>query len=302
MSSFWNWWVILLFLACNIFIIVLLFGTRKAQRSSVTEETTGHMYDGIEEYDNPLPHWWFLLFIATIVFSAGYLVRYPGLGNFKGVLGWTSVGELESDQKAHSFRYAPEFERFAAIPVEELINNPKALRMGQRIFLNNCALCHGTDAGGTFGFPNLTDHEWLYGGSGAAIKTTVAEGRQGQMPAWGAVIGDKGVQQVASYIRTEAGLENSADPADLAAGKQVYATTCAVCHNEDGTGNQALGAPNLIDDIWLYGSSRTQIEYTIRNGRNGIMPPWKDILGPEKTHLVSAYIYSLSNKKTTHSP
>ena len=296
LSNFWNWWVILLFLACNIFIIALLFGTRKTQRPSVTEETTGHIYDGIQEYDNPLPHWWFMLFVATIVFSAGYLALYPGLGNFPGLLGWTSLGELKSDQKAHSFKYAPEFERFAAIPVEDLINNPKALRMGQRIFLNNCALCHGSDAGGAFGFPNLSDHEWLYGASGDNIKTSVSEGRQGQMPAWGAIIGDKGVQQVSSYIRSEAGLETSADPADLKVGKQVYAATCAVCHNVDGTGNQALGAPNLFDSIWLYGSSRTQVEYTIRNGRNGVMPPWKDILGAEKTHLVSAYVYSLSNK------
>ncbi len=297
LSNFWNWWVILLFLACNIFIIALLFGTRKAQRGSTTEETTGHVYDGIEEYDNPLPHWWFLLFVATIVFSAGYLVFYPGLGNYPGLFGWTSVGELKEDQKAHSFKYAPEFERFASIPVEQLINDEKALRMGQRIFLNNCALCHGSDAAGSFGFPNLTDHEWLYGGSGAAIKTSILAGRQGQMPAWGAVIGDRGVQQVTSYIRTQAGLETNVNPGDLAAGKKIYDTTCAVCHATDGTGNQALGAPNLVDDVWLYGSSRTQIEYTIRNGRNGVMPAWKDILGSEKSHLVSAYVYSLSNKQ-----
>ena len=297
LSTFWSGWVIVLFLACIAFITVVLFATRKAQRRSTTKETTGHVYDGIEEYDNPLPHWWFLLFVATLVFTAGYLVLYPGLGSFKGVLGWTSVNELEADQKAHAFKYAPEFERFAAMPFDELIEDPKAMRMGQRIFLNNCALCHGSDAGGAFGFPNLTDDKWLYGGTPEAIHTTISDGRKGQMPAWGAVIGDEGVKQVSAYVRTKAGLEVTIESSDLKVGQQIFDTTCAVCHGADGAGNQALGAPNLFDNNWLYGSSQAQVEYSIRNGRNGVMPAWKDVLGPEKVHLVSGYIYSLSNKK-----
>lgn len=296
MSNFWHWWVVLLTAACMVFVIGILFGTRKTQRKTTTEETTGHSYDGIEEYDNPLPHWWFLMFVFTLVFSAAYLLLYPGLGKWEGIWGWTSAGELERDQQKHARRYAPEFARYAATPIEKLVNNPKALKMGERIFSNNCALCHGTDAGGNFGFPDLTDNDWLYGGSPEAIKATIVHGRQGQMPAWGAVIGDLGVKQVASYVRGLSGLDTSASQDDLATGKQIFNTTCAVCHNADGTGNLALGAPDLTNNIWLYGSSQAQVEYTIRKGRNGVMPPWNDILGEEKVHLVSAYVYSLSGK------
>ena len=296
MSNFWSWWIILITFACLGTITWVLFSTRKAQRSETTDDTTGHVYDGIEELDNPMPHWWFMLFVGTLVFAIGYLILYPGLGKWQGTLGWTSVGELERDQEKHARRYAPEFARFAAMPIEQLQENPKALKMGQRIFINNCALCHGSDAGGNFGFPNLTDHDWLYGGSTDAIKTSVASGRKGQMPAWGAIIGDNGVKQVASYVRNLNGLDSAADTATLDAGKKIFDTTCAVCHKADATGYPALGAPNLINNTWLYGSGQAQVEYTIRNGRNGIMPAWKDILGEEKTHLVSAYVYSLTNK------
>ncbi len=296
MSNFWHWWIVLLTTACLVLVTWVLFSTRKTQRKEMTEETTGHAYDGIEEYDNPLPHWWFIMFIATLVFTVGYLILYPGMGKWEGVLGWTQVGELERDQQKHDRKYAPEFARYAATPIEELIKNPKALKMGERVFINNCALCHGMDAGGNFGFPNLADNDWLYGGTPDAIKATIAHGRQGQMPAWGAVIGDKGVKQVASYVRELSSIETGASEADLVAGKKIFNTTCAVCHNADGTGNFALGAPNLTNNVWLYGSSQAQVEYTIRQGRNGVMPPWDNILGDEKVHLVTAYVYSLTHK------
>ena len=296
MSNFWSWWIILLTTACLALVIVILFSTRRSQRRDSTTETTGHQYDGIEEYDNPLPHWWFLMFVATLVFGVGYLILYPGLGKWQGLLGWTSVGELEAAQQKHAFRYAPEFTRFAAIPVEDLVNEPRALNMGQRIFINNCSVCHGTDARGSFGFPNLADNNWLYGGDAENIKTSIASGRQGQMPAWGAVIGDIGVRQSAYYVRSLAGLETGASEADLASGQQIYNQTCSICHQSDGTGNHLLGAPDLTSNIWLYGASQAQVEYTIRNGRNGIMPQWDHILGPEKVHLVAAYIYSLKQQ------
>ena len=296
MGNFWHWWIVLLTTACLILITWVLFATRKSQRKELTEDTTGHEYDGIKEYDNPLPHWWFIMFIATLVFTVGYLILYPGMGKWSGVLGWTSRGELERNQLTHQRKYAPEFARYAATPIEQLINNPKAMKMGERVFINNCALCHGMDAGGNFGFPNLTDNDWLYGDTPQAIKATIVHGRKGQMPAWGASLGEKGVTQAASYARELSGIDSGASPADLEAGKKIFSTTCAVCHGANGTGNQALGAPNLTNNIWLYGSSQAQVEYTIRKGRNGVMPAWNDILGAEKVHLVAAYVYSLTHK------
>lgn len=296
MSSFWSGWIIALTLICLALVIGVLFFAWKSQRKGSTEETTGHSFDGIEELDNPMPKWWLILFVATIVFSAVYLLLYPGLGSWKGFYGWTSVGELEQAQLKHDRRFALEFARYGATPIDELIDNPKAVRMGQRIFINNCALCHASDAKGNFGFPNLTDNSWLYGGSSDAIKTSIMHGRKGQMPAWGAVIGNEGVTNVTHYVRAMAGLETGVDEQTLAAGKTIFDTTCVVCHAKDGTGNHALGAPNLTDNDWLYGSSFSEVAYTVRNGRNGVMPPWKDILGEEKVHLVAAYIYSLSKK------
>ena len=297
MSSFWSGWIIVLTLACLVLVIWLLFATRKAQRRDMTDETTGHVYDGIEELDNPMPHWWFLLFVATLVFSAAYLLLYPGMGNWKGLFGWTSTGELERSQEKHDRRYAPLFAQYSKTPIEKLVENPKALKMGQRIFLNNCALCHGSDAGGSFGFPDLTDGDWLYGGSPEDIKTTIMDGRTGQMPAWGAVIGEKGVQDVSTFIRYQVGLVDQVNDAIISNGQKIYNDTCSICHGANGEGNKALGAPNLTDAVWLYGSSQAEIEYTVRSGRNGVMPAWKHILGEEKVHLVSTYIYSLQGEK-----
>ncbi len=295
MSSFWSGWIFILTFACLAVVVIVLVATTKAQRKQTTSETTGHIYDGIEEYDNPMPQWWLGLFVATLVFTAGYLILFPGV--WKGALGWTQIKQLEAETTKHTRQYAPLFQQYAAKSIEELQNNPKALKMGQRIFLNNCALCHGSDARGAFGFPNLADDDWLWGGTPADIKHTLLEGRRGQMPAWGAVIGETGVRNVSAYARSLSGIDTGFSDADLAKGKKVFETTCSACHGQEGKGNKLLGAPDLTNGKWLYGSSQAQVMYTIRNGRNGIMPPWKDILGEEKVHLVSAYVYSLTHKK-----
>lgn len=295
MSSFWSSWIFILTFACLALVVGVLIATTKTQRKQTTSETTGHNYDGIEEFDNPMPRWWLGLFVATLIFGGGYLVLFPGV--WPGVLGWTQVKQLEEETTKHNRQYEPLFKQFAAKSIEDLQDTPRALKIGQRLFLNNCALCHGSDARGARGFPNLTDGDWLWGGTPADIKHTVMEGRHGQMPAWGAVIGETGVRNVAAYARSLSGIDTGFSQADLTKGQKIFETTCSACHGADGKGNTLLGAPNLTNGIWLYGSSQAQVMYTVRNGRNNVMPAWKDILGEEKVHLVSAYVYSLSHKK-----
>ncbi|KUJ81683.1 cytochrome-c oxidase, cbb3-type subunit III [Microbulbifer flavimaris] len=276
----------------------VLFANRKVavdDQSEPGNQTTGHVYDGIEEYDNPLPRWWFLLFVGSLIFSAIYLVIYPGMGNFKGVSGWTSVGELENDQQKAMEKFDETFGKFAEMPVEEIAQSPQALKMGARIFANNCAVCHGADGGGNYGFPNLTDSAWLYGGSPEKILETLYKGRQGLMPPQGPIIGEEGVRNTAEYVLALNGLEHNAEMA--AEGKKVFGQVCMACHGMDAKGNQALGAPNLTDNIWLYGSSREQIQHTIRGGRSNMMPAQDDKLRDDKIRLVAAYVYSLSRQE-----
>jgi cytochrome c oxidase cbb3-type subunit 3 len=291
MASFWSLWIIILTSALLIAITWVLFGNRK-DLSHTTEDTTGHEYDGIEELDNPLPGWWFYMFVLTIVWGIGYLIIYPGMGNYPGLLGWTSVKQHEERVSAAEETYRAMRDRYLAMPVEEVAADPDALKMGQRLFSNNCAQCHGSDAMGAYGFPNLTDDDWLYGGSPDAIKTTLINGRQAAMPAWLSQLRDEGIADVTAYLLS---LNNrDADSGDPEAGKKHFQTYCVACHGADGKGNQALGAPNLTDGIWLYGGREDQIAHTLRGGRNGVMPSFSDKLGEDKIHLLTAYIYSLS--------
>jgi len=302
MTTFWSWYISILSLGTIAALTWLLFATRKGQRFDNVEETTGHTYDGIEEYDNPLPRWWFMLFVATIIFALAYLVLYPGLGNYKGVLpgyedGWTGVKQWEKEMARADEQYGPLFARYAAMPLEEVARDEQALKMGSRLFASHCSVCHGSDAKGSYGFPNLTDDDWLYGGDPQTIKTTILHGRQAAMPAWGAVIGEEGVKNVAAYVRSLSGLKHPEGIAvDLAAGQKVYQTNCAVCHGPEGKGLQAMGAPNLTDRVWLYGSSFAQVQQSIRHGRNGQMPAQEAFLGNDKVHLLAAYVYSLSQQ------
>jgi len=254
--------------------------------------TTGHNYDGIEEYDNPLPAWWFWGFIITIVFGIGYLLYYPGLGNFAGLGGWSQVGALEASQDAADERYGPQFAQYLNVPVDELMHDVAAMRMGGRLFANNCAVCHGAAGTGSDGFPNLTDAEWHWGGSAEQIKTTIMQGRQAMMPAWGPALQDQGVTEVAEYVEQLAGRE--VDAALAAAGQERYTMFCAACHGPDGSGQPMLGAPGLNNEHWLYGNSRLRIEDIIRHGRNGQMPAFAERLGEDKVHILAAYVRSLS--------
>jgi len=292
MSPFWSAWIIILTTVCTVGVTWILFANRKSTNKG-PGGTTGHEYDGIEEYDNPLPAWWFYMFVITIVFGVGYVIAFPGLGTFKGVLGWSQEGALQRDLDEAQAQYGPLFAAYAAQPIPELANDPKAMKIGQRLFANNCSTCHGADARGSLGFPNLTDGDWIWGGKPEQIAQTIHDGRQGAMPGWVAALGDDGVRQVAAYVVSLSGRD--ADTADTEAGKAKFAMFCVACHGADGKGNQLLGAPNLTDDVWLYGGSPLMIQQTLRNGRNGVMPAHKEILSADKIHILAAYVYSLSH-------
>lgn len=299
MSTFWSIWIIVITAITIAGCTWLLFANRKVEVRDDLKEgeapKTGHVYDGIEEYDNPLPGWWFKMFVGTVIFGIGYLILYPGLGSYAGVLGWTQVGQWQEEVAEAEAKYAPIYAQYADMPVEELIANPEAMKMSRRLFNNNCSVCHGSDGRGSYGFPNLADSDWLYGGSADNIKVSITNGRKGMMPAWGAVIGEDGVDQVAEYVFKISGREH--DETKAATGAQTYATYCAACHGAEGKGMAMLGAPNLTDGIWLYGGSPTLVRHSIRNGRNGNMPAQADKLKAEKIHLLTAYVYNLSKNQ-----
>jgi cytochrome c oxidase cbb3-type subunit 3 len=296
-SPFWSWWIIIVSLG-GILACVWLARWMSGATVQAGEEvqTMGHVWDeNLSELNNPLPKWWLNMFYITIAFGLVYLVLYPGLGAFKGVLHWTQVGQYEQEVQRADEKYGPIFKHYAAIPIPELIKEPKALAIGQRMFLNYCATCHGSDAGGGPGFPSLKDGDWLYGGEPQTIQTSIMGGRNGIMPPMGAAVGgEEGIEQVAAYVMSLSG--RKVDPQLAEAGKAKF-VVCAACHGPDGKGNKALGAPNLTDKVWLYGGSPETIKKTIREGRSGHMPAHKDFLGEDKSHIVAAYIYSLSAPK-----
>jgi cytochrome c oxidase cbb3-type subunit 3 len=304
MSTFWSWYIALLTISTLLALFWLIFATRKGEQPGETEQTMGHSFDGIEEYDNPLPKWWFMLFLGTLLFAAGYLALYPGLGNWKGLLpgydnGWTQVAQWQREVQQAERLYGPIFAKYAAMPLDQVANDPQALKMGGRLFATYCSICHGSDAKGTVGFPNLTDRHWRWGGEPETIKTSILHGRSGMMPAWGQVLGEEGVKQVAGYVRHKlAGLPLPQDQAiDLERGAQLFTSNCTACHGAGGTGLAMLGAPNLTQPSgWIYGSSLAQLQQTIRYGRNGQMPAQEQYLGNDKVHLLAAYVLSLGQK------
>ncbi len=291
MSSAFSWFVILGTLGSLLIFFLILYLNRSTTNPG---RTTGHSYDGIEEFDNPLPAWWFWGFVISILFGIGYLLYYPGLGNFTGLGGWSQVGALEADQNNADERYGPIFAQYAAVPIDELSQDSSAMRMGRRLFATNCAVCHGSAGTGSEGFPNLTDHEWLWGSDAEQIKTTISGGRTAMMPAWGAALQDQGVHEVAEYVMQLAGREVDSELAT--AGKARFDMFCVACHGPDGGGQPMLGAPALSNEVWLYGNSRLRIEDAIRNGRSGQMPAFAERLGADKVHILSAYVKSLQQQ------
>lgn len=289
-----NSWIILLTLVNLFGCLWLLWWTRKRpdDPSQVPEgQSMGHSFDGIEELNNPLPHWWLNLFYFTIIFAFIYLALYPGWGDAKGFLNWTSTNQWELEVKKAENKYNRLFEEYAQLPVEKLSKNEEVIKSGQRLFGNNCAICHGSDAKGNLGYPNLTDGDWLYGGTADHIKTTITNGRNGMMPPLGAALGENGPEDVAAYILSLSGREGSGN---AEVGKEKFQATCSACHGADATGNIMLGAPNLTDNTWLHGGTEEKIIETINKGRQGKMPAFDGQLSEEKIHVIAAYVYSLS--------
>jgi len=254
----------------------------------------GQAFDGIEELNNPLPRWWLGIFVGAVVFAAAYLAAYPGLGGAAGLLGWSSRGQYDAEMREVEAKYGPVYDRYAAMAIPDLMAEEPALHIGARIFANNCARCHGADARGGVGFPNLTDDDWLFGGDPDVIEMTIAGGRIGMMPAFAPAIGgEEAIPAVVAYVRSLGG--HGGDPALIEQGKTKFQSVCFACHGADGKGNKVMGAPNLTDDIWLFGGTPDDIAFGLRNGRNSQMPAWADLLDKRKVHLVAAFVYSLSH-------
>ena len=304
MSTFWSWYVSVLTIGTLLALLWLVFAPRKGEKKGTTDQTMGHAFDGIEEYDNPLPKWWFMLFIGTIIFAVAYLALYPGLGNWKGVLpgyegGWTQVKQWQKEVDKADAQYGPIYAKYAAMPIAEVAKDEQALKMGGRLFSTYCSICHGSDAKGAVGFPNLSDSNWRWGGEPDTIKTTILHGRMAIMPAWGSIIGDDGVKNVSAYVRSSlAGLPlPEGSNADLQAGQTIFNSNCMACHGPQGKGMPMMGAPDLTHPAgWIYGSSLAQLQQTIRYGRNGQMPAQDAYLGNDKVHLLAAYVFSLSQQ------
>lgn len=319
MTIFWTIWITILTLVVIVGCAILLIKTSKNNTGVKEGEAMPHSFDGIQELNNPLPKWWTGLFWFTIVIGLLYNFAFPSYsGNWNGLLDWTSADQRvkslqESKQVAensHS-QYQREMnaadQKFSAVfkklaydetgaykEISMIAKDSEALKVGQRLFLQNCAQCHASDARGSRGFPNLADNDWLYGGEPQMIKQSIMDGRNGIMAAWKDILGEQGVKEVASYTLKLSG--RRVNSVEAQAGKERF-VMCAACHGADGKGNYAFGAPNLTDKIWLYGGSRKAVEATITDGRNGVMPAWAEILGEDKVHLISAYVYSLSQPK-----
>ncbi len=291
-SGFWNMYVMVL-VALSILFCVFVLVSNMTKREKGPVELHGHVWDEtLAEYNNPLPRWWMYLFWITIFFAIGYLAIYPGFGNSNQHRGqWA---QYEAEMKAGEERFGPVFAKYREMDVMAVAADPEANAMGKRLFLTYCQQCHGAAAQGAKSFPNLTDGEWLWGGAPENIKETITNGRNGVMTPFGQVLGADGVKDVANYVRSMNGLAH--DSVRAQRGKDLFANNCVACHGADAKGNPMLGAPNLTNNLWLYGSSEATIIETVTHGRNNKMPAFGEFLGQDKVHLLTAYVLSLSKK------
>jgi len=294
MPAFWHWFVAAGTIVFTILCIWLISWSAKQGPANVADDDlVGHKWDGdIEECTYPAPKWWLYLYFITVAWAVGYLIAYPGLGNYEGLLGWSQQGQYEQEMQTAAATYEPIYEKFAAMDFVELAQNAEAQALGKSLFASYCTTCHGSDARGAVGYPNLADSDWLWGNSEAELTATIGNGRSGVMPVLTPALGgEEGIGNMVKYVKSLSGGE--ADAGAMSA-QPMFVALCSACHNADGTGNKIFGAPNLTDDIWMYGGSDAVIRETIVNGRNGIMPAHGDLFGENRTKILAAYIYSLS--------
>jgi cytochrome c oxidase cbb3-type subunit 3 len=294
MSTGTSWFIIIVTLLNIAGCVWLLVANGRAAGPAGESKDTGHVWDGdLQEFNNPLPRWWFWLFIISVIFSLAYLVLYPGLGSFRGVLGWSQSGQHAAEVARANAAQQERYARYASLSLPALAADPEAMGTARTLYANYCAACHGSDARGGPGFPNLTDRDWLWGGEPELVLGSIAGGRIGAMPGWEAVLGAAGVDEVTAYVR---GLGAGGEPTGAAAaGRDKYLQFCVACHGADGQGNQALGAPSLADGVWLYGGDEASVRQSIAQGRQGQMPAHEALLGPDRVRLLAAYVLKLSS-------
>ncbi|SHG85177.1 cytochrome-c oxidase, cbb3-type subunit III [Pollutimonas bauzanensis] len=295
-SSFWSYFIGVIALGGIAFCVWLLFSQRAWLKQGVKQvEDTGHVWDGdLTELNNPVPRWWTVMYLGLCVIALAILFLYPGVGSYKGKLEYTAAKQVKAEQVALNERIKPVFERYQKMPITEVAHDADAREIGQRLFLNNCAQCHGSDARGSGSFPNLADGDWLYGGEPEQILQTITKGRHGMMPPWSSQIKPAEAADIAQYVRSLSGL--ASDPLRVVPGKRGFDTFCVACHGAEGKGNTALGAPNLTDGIWLYGSSEATIVETILNGRQNVMPAQEGLLTEDQIRMLAAWVWGLSNQ------
>ncbi|NYT35258.1 cytochrome-c oxidase, cbb3-type subunit III [Allopusillimonas soli] len=295
-SGFWSYFIAIITLGGIAFCLWLLFTQRAWLGRTVPQaQDTGHVWDGdLTELNTPVPRWWTVFYIGLCVIALGILFLYPGLGDYRGTLGYTSAQQVKDQQEALRRQIEPLYARYREMPIEAIAGDESARQIGQRLFLNNCAQCHGSDARGAASFPNLTDNDWLHGGEPAQIMQTIAKGRHGMMPAWSAAIKPDEAGNIAQYVRSLSGL--ASDPLRVVLGKEGFQNFCVACHGVDGKGNQAVGAPNLTDRVWLYGSSEAAIVETILKGRENIMPAQEGVLTEDQIRMLTAWVWGLGRR------
>lgn len=295
MSAFWHWYVVVITLAVTAALVWLFYGTSRMKVDQNSEDggTTGHVWDeDLREYNKPMPRWWLWMFYISAIFSVLYLVLYPGLGRFEGTLGWSQEGQYETQMTRAAEVFQSQYAELAAQPLEELVHDDQALAAGRNIFAHNCSTCHGSDARGAEGYPNLANGYWLWGGEPDRVLETIQQGREALMTPFGDVLDEQEISRVAVHVQQLAG--RSGDATMAAAGERLFQQHCVACHGADGTGNIFLGAPDLTTGVYTYGGDIGTIRTTIREGRNGVMPAQMELLGETRTRLVAAYVLSLS--------